>query len=172
MSKLWHPFFCIPLVQALFEGAWALLAAWTPKPFNLWRLFILRIFGCRIEGHPFVHSRARITRPWNLTLHDKACLGDRAAAYALGKIELEEGCLVAQEAYLCTGTHDFENPARPLVVAPIVVGKDAFVGARAFVMPGVKIGVGAKVGACAVVIKEVTAHTTVAGNPAKPVGNL
>ena len=39
--------------------------------------------------------------------------------------------------------------------------------ARAFVGPGVAIGEGAVVGACAVVIKDIEPWTVVAGNPAK-----
>jgi putative colanic acid biosynthesis acetyltransferase WcaF len=77
---------------------------------------------------------------------------------------------VAQEAYLCTGTHDFSNPARPLQTSKILIGKSAFVGARAFVMPGVTIGEKAIVGACSVVTKDVHANTCVAGNPARLIG--
>ena len=44
-----------------------------------------------------VHQRARIAIPWNLTLHDRACLGDRANAYSLGPIEIGARATVAQE---------------------------------------------------------------------------
>src|SRR5471030_2518677 len=101
----------------LWEWCWAVFCWWTPKPFNGWRLIWLKMFGAKISGTPFVHQRARITHPWNLTMHDRACLGDRANAYALGPIELREGCTIAQEAYLCTGTHDFSSPALPLQTA-------------------------------------------------------
>jgi putative colanic acid biosynthesis acetyltransferase WcaF len=150
--------------------AWTLLCAWTPKPFNFWRLFVLRCFGARLQGTPFVHSRARIHIPWHLSLAHRACLGDRAAAYSLGPIAIGEGATIAQEAYLCTGTHDFADAALPLQTAPIVVGAGAFVGARAFVLPGVTIGERAVIGAAAVVTKDVPANTVVAGNPARPIG--
>jgi len=99
-------------------------------------------------------------------MHDHACLGDRAHAYSLDKIEIHENATVAQEAYLCTGTHDFYSPALPLLTAPITVRAGAFVGARAFVLPGVTIGEGAVIGACGVVPKDVSAGHIVAGNPA------
>ncbi len=140
--------------------------AWTPKPLNRWRLLWLRIFGARIYGLPFVHQRARIQIPWNVTLHDRATLGDRANLYSLGEIEIAARAIVAQEAYLCGGTHDFSNPNIPLQVAKITVGEDAFIGARAFVMPGLTIGARAVVGACAVVTKDVAPSVVVAGNPA------
>ncbi len=151
----------------LWDFAWPLLCGWTSKPCNPWRLFILCRFGATIHGQPFVHQRARIEHPWNLTLHHKACLGDRAHAYCLAAVEIQAGACVAQEAYLCTGTHDFSNPNWPLKTAPIHIDTDAFIGARAFVMPGVKVGTGAIVGACSVVTRNVPAAAVVAGNPAR-----
>jgi len=90
----------------LWSGAWAIFCVWTPKPLNPWRIFVLRCFGAKISGVPFVHSRARIQIPWKLRLAHRACLGDRANAYTLGEITIGEGATIAQEAYLCTGTHD------------------------------------------------------------------
>jgi putative colanic acid biosynthesis acetyltransferase WcaF len=153
----------------LWQVCWTSFCAWTPKPFNGWRLLWLRLFGATIHGQPFVHQRARIAIPWHLTLHHRACLGDRANAYSLGKIEIHEDATVAQEAYLCTGTHHFADANRPLQTAKITIGPGAFVCARAFILPGVTIGARAVVGACAVVTRNVADDTVVAGNPAKPV---
>src|SRR5690348_3146553 len=105
------------VLRVLWEFCWFLFCAWTPKPANSWRLFWLGVFEAKIEGTPFVHQRARITMPWKITLHDRACVGDRASLYSLGEIELGARCTIAQEAYLSTGTHDFAQPACPLVVA-------------------------------------------------------
>ena len=149
-----------------WEYVWLLFCIWTPKPLNSWRLFWLRLFGAQIHGRPFVHQRARIAIPWNLILHDHACLGDRANAYSLGEIEIHAHATVAQEAYLCTGTHQFGNPALPLQTAKITIHKHAFIGARAFVMPGIEIGENSIVGACSVVTKSIPAATIATGNPA------
>lgn len=159
------------LALLVWEYVWALTCSWTPKPFNPWRLFVLRSFGAKLHGTPFVHQRARVQQPWNLTMQHRACLGDRANAYSLASITLEEGCTIAQEAYLCTGTHAFDHPDIPLQTAPIVVGRDAFVGARAFVLPGVTLAARCVVGAASVVTRDVAAGVIVAGNPAKPIGN-
>ncbi len=154
------------MAMLLWECCWTLFCAWTPKPLNRWRLFWLRLFGARISGTPFVHQRVRIQIPWHLTLHHRACIGDGATIYTLDRIEIEEGAVVAQDAYLCTGSHDFDNPELPLITQPIRVGKRAFIGARAFVLPGISIGADAIVGACAVVTKNVPDNAIVAGNPA------
>ena len=151
----------------LWEWTWLVLCVWTPKPLNAWRLFVLRLWGARLHGRPFVHQRARIQIPWKLTLQDRACLGDRANVYSLGEIEIGARATVAQEVYLCGGTHDFSDPALPLQTAPIRVGADAFVGVRAVVLPGVNIGAGAVVGAGSVVTRDVPARSIAAGNPCR-----
>jgi putative colanic acid biosynthesis acetyltransferase WcaF len=155
------------LMRVLWEFCWVVFCSWTPKPANPWRLFWLRLFDAKIHGTPFVHQRARIAIPWNLTLHDRACLGDRANAYSLGQIEIGARATVAQEVYLSTGTHDFARPEIPLVTAKITIGEDAFIGARAFVMPGVTIGVRSVIGACSVVTRDVPADSVAAGNPCR-----
>jgi len=155
------------LAMQLWWWTWALLCAWTPKPLDAWRVAVLRRFGARIGRGVQVHQRARIQIPWNLVMHDRSCLGDRANAYSLGEIEIGEGATVAQEAYLCTGTHAFEREALNLITEKIVIGPGAFVGARAFVLPGITVGAGAVVGACSVVSRDVGPGEIVAGNPAR-----
>ena len=155
------------LRQFVWEYAWPLLCGWTPKPLNPWRLFVLRRFGATLEGTPFVHQRARIQQPWKLTMKHRACLGDRANAYTLGEICLEEGVTIAQEVYLCTGTHDFSQQDIPLQTAPIHIEANTFVGARAFILPGVRIGKDCVVGAASVVTKDIPDNSIIVGNPAR-----
>jgi len=149
---------------------WMIFCRWTPKFFNPWRIFVLKLFGANLSGMPFIHSTARIQIPWNLTMKHRACLGECANAYSLGKIKILEGATIAQEAYLCTGTHDFNDPSLQLITKPIMVGKNAFIGARAMILPGVCIGDHSIVGAMSVVPKDVPNHQIVAGNPAKKIG--
>lgn len=150
-----------------WELCWALCCRWTPKPMNAWRVMWLRWFGATIEGAPFVHSRASIIRPWNLHMHHRACLGDGAVAYCLDRIEIGPRATVAQGAYLCTGTHEFDDPRLPLKTAPIIVEADAFVGLRAIVLPGVTIGIGAIVGAGAVLSRDAQPWSIYVGVPAR-----
>jgi acetyltransferase-like isoleucine patch superfamily enzyme len=56
--------------------------------------------------------------------------------------------------------------------SPIEIGDDVFIGARAIILKGVKIGSGAVIGAGAVVTRDVPSRSIVAGNPARVVGNV
>lgn len=50
-----------------------------------------------------------------------------------------------------------------------VIGDGAWIGMRAFIMPGIKIGEGAVIAANSVVVKDVEPYSIVGGNPAKPI---
>ena len=52
----------------------------------------------------------------------------------------------------------------------VIIGDRVWIGYRAIVLPGVTIGEGAVVGAGAVVTRDVSPYTIVAGNPAKVIG--
>jgi acetyltransferase-like isoleucine patch superfamily enzyme len=60
-------------------------------------------------------------------------------------------------------------PEYPLRREPVTVGDWVWIGAGAFVCPGVTIGDGAVIGARSVVAGDVQPWTVVAGNPAKPI---
>jgi putative colanic acid biosynthesis acetyltransferase WcaF len=161
----WHQF-----ILVCWRLAWFFFCRWTPKFLNPWRILILKLFGAKLSGLPFVHSSANIQIPWNLTMKHRACLGERANAYSLGRIGILEGATVAQEAYLCTGSHDFSDPALQLIVNKITIEPHAFIGVRALIMPGVKVGKNAVVGAMSVVTKDVPSDQVIAGNPARKIG--
>lgn len=50
-----------------------------------------------------------------------------------------------------------------------IVGNDVWIGYRATILPGVKIGDGAIIGSYSVVTKDVPPYTIVGGNPAQPI---
>ncbi|MBI1191266.1 MAG: putative colanic acid biosynthesis acetyltransferase [Tepidisphaera sp.] len=141
----------------------------TPKFLNGWRLFWLRLFGCKISGTPFVHPASIIKIPWQLTLEDQCAIGAYTEIYNLGHVTLKRGCTVAQYTYVCGGTHDLSDPVLPLQVADIVIGEEVFIGAKAIILPGVIIGDGAVLGAGSVTSKDLEPWTIYAGNPARPI---
>ena len=69
---------------------------------------------------------------------------------------------------LATLNHDFSPSKRgTLHPAPIVIGKNVWIGANATIVPGVTIGNGSIIAAGAVVTKDVPENVVVGGVPAK-----
>ena len=101
-------------------------------------------------------------------MHHRACLEKDLLHIHSEKSRLMEGATVAQEAP-CTGSHDFESTNMQLITNSITIGKNAFIGVRAMILPGVIIGENAIVGAQAVVTKNVPENEIFAGNPARKI---
>jgi putative colanic acid biosynthesis acetyltransferase WcaF len=139
----------------------------SPRPFHAWRALLLRCFGARVGSGVHIYPGARIWAPWNLRCGDAVGVASGAILYNQGSISLGARTVISQGAHLCSGTHDYEVACFPLYTRPITVGAEAWLAAECFVHPGVNIGEGAVVGARSVVVKDVSAWTVVAGNPAK-----
>ena len=85
-----------------------------------------------------------------------------------GGIIIGDGVLIGHNVVLATLNHDINPRKRSnLHPAPIVVGKNVWIGANATVVPGVTIDDGAIIAAGAVVTKDVPPNVIVGGVPAK-----
>jgi putative colanic acid biosynthesis acetyltransferase WcaF len=155
--------------RAWWEASRGVLFAWTPRPLWGLRRFVLRLFGARIGRRVHMHPTVRIAIPWTLSIGDDAGIGDRVILYGLGPISIGARATISQGAHLCAGSHDWRDPAMPLIKPPIVIGEDAWICADAFIGPDVTVGNRAIVGARAVVTKNVDADLIVGGNPAREI---
>jgi putative colanic acid biosynthesis acetyltransferase WcaF len=156
------------IYRALWNATWLIFAAWTPPPLHRWRILLLRLFGADVAWSALVYGSARIWYPPLLKMERLACLGPRANCYDMAAIVIREYAVVSQGAHLCAGTHDIEDPAFQLVARPIVIEKQAWIAAEAFVGPGVIVGEGAVLGARGVAFRDLAPGTVYIGNPATP----
>ena len=140
---------------------------WIPPPFHPLRSMLLRMFGARIGRGCHVYPGARVWAPWNLVMGDGASLAPGVDCYNVAKVTLGRNARVSQRAFLCTASHDVDDPSMPLVSAPIAVGEDAWVCAEAFVGPRTRLGAGAVLAARGVALRDVPPWTVVGGNPAR-----
>lgn len=90
-----------------------------------------------------------------------------------GGITLGDNVLVGHNVVIATLNHGLAaNDRGSLYPAPVVIGKNVWVGAGAAILPGVTIGENAVIAAGAVVTKDVPANTIVAGVPAKVIKEI
>jgi len=133
---------------------------------NTWRRKLLCLFGAEV-GAGSMHPSVKVWAPWNLKIGAGCAISAAVDCYCVAPITVGGHVTLSREVFLCTASHDITSPHMELVTAPIVIGDNAWVCARAFIGPGVTIGEGAVVAACAVVTKDVEPWTVVWGNPAQ-----
>ena len=137
---------------------------------NMLRISLLRLLGAKIGKRCLICRGAKFYVPWNFECGDFVCVGPRAEIYCKDKVIVGSQVIISQDAYLCTASHDITSQTMELVIKPIKIGSNAWIAAKATVLPGVAVGDGAVIGACAVVAKDVQPLAIVVGNPASIVG--
>lgn len=156
------------LKRGVWKFVWILLGYYSPRPLHFWRRSLLKAFGAKINGAARIYPKVDVWAPWNLIILGRCGIGEGVTIYNQAEITIGENCVISQGAHLCTGTHDFESPNFELIIKPIVIQKEAWICAEAFVHPGVIIGEGCVVGARSVVTKSLPPWTVCSGFPAKP----
>lgn len=93
--------------------------------------------------------------------------------FGRGGITLGEKVLVGPKVNIITINHDPDPENRSATYGrPVIIEDKVWIGINATILPGVRIGYGAIIGANSVVTKDVPAMTVVAGNPAKIIKEL
>lgn len=91
-------------------------------------------------------------------------------------VTLGKYVMLAPEVAILGGDHEYRAPGTPIIFSgrselrPTTIEDDVWIGHRATVMAGVRIGRGAIVAAAAVVTKDVEPYMVMGGVPARPIG--
>ncbi len=154
----------------LKETAWLLcsfvLFELCPVSLSALKCAVLRAFGGEIGKGVVIKPRVKITFPWKLRVGDHVWLGEECWLLNLGSITIGSHVCISQRAFLCTGSHDYKQPAFDLIVRPITVQEGAWLGAGSWVAPGVNVGTHAVLTAGSVATKDLEPWAICQGNPA------
>lgn len=137
------------------------------------REYLRQITGREIPDTVRVFAPLHINYGPGVSFGDDCFLNFGCTLLALGSITIGDGAFVGPHCVLATEYHP-EDPAsrHSLLTKPIVVGRNAWLGANVTVLAGVTIGDNAIVAAGSVVTKDVPPDTIVAGVPARIVRQI
>lgn len=109
----------------------------------------------------------------NITLGKRIFINAGCTFQDQGGVVIGDDSLIGHNVVLATLNHDL-SPARraDMHPAPIVIGRNVWIGSNATILPGVTIGDNAVVAAASVVTKDVPGNTVVVGSPARVVRSL
>lgn len=164
----------VPFRTAIFDYLVELVMAVTPHDTASSRLksALMRWRGARIGRGVKIWRDVWVDDYRKLVIGDSVSIGKSAMLQSIGGITIGNHVMIAHGSQLVSAGHHIPEDTESmrfsgLAAAPIVIEDNAWIGAGAIVLPGVRVGHGAVVAAGAVVTKAVEANTIVGGIPAK-----
>lgn len=131
-------------------------------------------YFCRIEAF------SEGTRGHTMILGENLNIGDFCHIASLQRVEFGRNVLIGSSVFISDHDHGavtFSDlsiaPAeRPLISSPVIIEDNVWIGEKAIILKGVRIGRNSIVAAGAVVTKNVPPYSVVAGVPAKVVQSV
>lgn len=137
------------------------------------RRYLSDIIGSRIDETTTIFAPFYVNFGRHIKLGRNVFINHACSMLDMGGITIEDDVLIGPKVNLITENHPVDpSDRRTLVVKPIVIKKNAWLGAAVTILPGVTIGENAVVAAGAVVSKDVPANSIVAGVPAKVIKEI
>ncbi|KAG7914446.1 hypothetical protein KL927_004640 [Ogataea polymorpha] len=134
---------------------------------------LAKITESEIDGTVNIFTPLHINYGKNLKIGKNVFINFDCVFLDLGGITIEDGVLIAPKVNLLSEGHPVEPAIRSsLLVGPIHIKKNAWVGANATILSGVTVGENSVVAAGAVVTQDVPDNTVVGGIPAKVLRKL
>jgi len=134
------------------------------------RYWICRHLFARCGRHVNIERGAEIGSGRYIEIGDHSGIGTNCR---VGNAVIGKWVNMGPDVVFIARNHAFEQRDRTIYqqgyidADPIIVGDDVWIGTRAIILPGRRIGTGAVIGAGAVVTKDVPDYAIVAGNPAR-----
>ena len=139
-------------------------------PSHSLRNFFYRVSGIKIGKGSAFHMWASFFDPKNIEIGEGTIVGDHAFLDGRSKLKIGDHVDIASSVMIYNSEHDLESDEFKAIEEPVEIGDYVFIGPRAIILPGVKVGRGAAIAAGAVVTKDVPEFAVVGGVPAKVIG--
>jgi maltose O-acetyltransferase len=139
-------------------------------PIHTLRKLFYRAAGVKIGKNSYIHMGARFYMPQGVEIGNGTIIGDNCFLDGRAQLKIGNNVDIASQVLIYNSEHDIHSEGFDPIEEPVEIGDYVFVGARAIILPGVKIGRGAIVAAGAVVTANVKEFEIVGGVPAKVIG--
>jgi len=153
---------CWRVVEGLLFNSWL--------PGSGWRMQLLRLFGASVGMGVVIKPHVRIKFPWKLSIGNHSWIGEDVWIDNLAEVTVGSNCCISQGAYLCTGSHRWDQESFDLETKPIVINDQCWVGAKSRIAPGVTLETGAVLTLGSVAVSDLASLGIYRGNPAKLIG--
>jgi acetyltransferase-like isoleucine patch superfamily enzyme len=113
-----------------------------------------------------------IDSPERVEIGDAVSFAAYVHIWGSGGVQIGDRVMIGSHAAISSVTHDYRSREmrETVVLKPVIVGADVWIGSHAVIMPGLTIGQGAVIGSGCVVTHDVDAWAIVVGMPGREVG--
>jgi acetyltransferase-like isoleucine patch superfamily enzyme len=139
---------------------------------------LLSIDGTMVLGKR-VTWRSPRTRVWvtvakgaKLTIGDRVLLNEGVNISCYRSISIGEDTQIADFVTIYDTNFHRVSPDTDVVIEPVVIGRNVWIGARTIVLPGVTVGDHSVIAAGSIVISDIPAKSVAVGVPAKVVSTF
>lgn len=136
-------------------------------PIHALRWLIYSLDGVEIGKGAHIHMGTQFFYPGKIRIGEGSVIGQNAFLDGRDKLTIGKFVDIASDVMIYNSEHDVNSEDFRSITAPVEIGDYVFIGPRAIILPGVKIGRGAVIAAGAVVTKDVPEFAIVGGVPAK-----
>jgi len=157
--------------KAIFLDIELMVLRWVGHcPFHCCRRFFYRMAGMKIGKGSSLHMWANFFNPSEVVIGEDTIVGDHCFLDGRAPLKIGDHVDIASQVLIYNSEHDIESEDFSAREATVEIGDYVFIGPRAIILPGVKIGKGAIVAAGAVVTSDVPEYKIAGGVPAKEIG--
>lgn len=140
------------------------------EPGILWRIGIGGKLS--IGDQSVIRTGTELKIDGRLEIGQRVLVGAGCTLSVLEALQIGDDCLLAERVSIRDHDHRFLDPHAPISqqgyrIAPVVLGRNVWIGAGVTLLPGVKLGNGCVVGANAVVTRSFPERCVIAGVPAR-----
>jgi len=158
------------LLNVFLEFKLMLLRLVGHLPIHFIRRWTYRLAGVKIGKGSTIHMWCNFFNPAGVKIGEDTIIGDHCFLDGRAPLEIGDHVDIASRVLIYNSHHDVHDEEFRPIEKPVTIEDYVFIGARAIILPGVKVGRGAVVAAGAVVTKEVAPKKIVGGVPAQEIG--
>ncbi len=138
-------------------------------PSHTIRKFLYQLSGIKIGRESTIHMWANFFNPRGISIGEGTIIGDHAFLDGRAPLSIGNHVAIASQVLIYNSEHNIDSPDFKADEEPVIISDYVYIGPRAIILPGVKIGMGAIIAAGAVVTKDVEPSVVVGGVPAKEI---
>lgn len=139
-------------------------------PCYVFRWLVYRAAGVKIGRGSHIYMGTQFFYPAGVKIGEDSAIGQNAFLDGRDKLIIGDHVDIASDVMIYNSEHDINSMDFHAICAPVTISNYVFIGPRAIILPGVKVGQGAVIAAGAVVTKDVPDFAIVGGVPAKVIG--